>query len=244
MKVRHSALIIRLLNRCQLIVASLRITPTRSIVDPRRRLIRLYHSRRRASLHSTLCVTWANSHRAMPLPALVMLPSRCAFSPLLRQAAPTRRLRRTRHGCPAVRGEGLFGPLQRGGEGVEAGEQPLLQRLQDYLGSELVGVVVTVGLPPLGVLAQGRVGAPISAGASSTTRTTIRKPNSLRGTARNGFKRVRPEAVQLRVAGSKSATAAWRFHTRRCPESRQGGTSRSGNRSLRRPWTQLDRVGG
>jgi len=68
-----------------MIVASLRITATRAMVDPRRRLIRLNHSRSRASLRSTLCVTWASSHRAMALPALVMLPRRWLFSPLLRQ---------------------------------------------------------------------------------------------------------------------------------------------------------------
>jgi integrase/recombinase XerD len=56
-----------------------------AMVDPRRRLIRLNQSRSRASLRSTLCVTCASSHLAMPLPALVMLPNRWLVSPLLPQ---------------------------------------------------------------------------------------------------------------------------------------------------------------
>src|ERR1700745_1685030 len=73
---RHSANVLRLLSMCQMIVASLRITATRAMVAPLRRLIRLNHSRNRASFRKTLCVTWARSHRAMELPALVMLPKR------------------------------------------------------------------------------------------------------------------------------------------------------------------------
>jgi len=65
-------------------VANFRITATRAMLAPRRRLRRLNHSRSRASLRSTLMVTSASSHRAMLLPALVMLPSRWLFSPLLR----------------------------------------------------------------------------------------------------------------------------------------------------------------
>jgi hypothetical protein len=38
--------------------------------------MRLNHSRNRESFRRTLCVTWANSHLAIALPALVMLPKR------------------------------------------------------------------------------------------------------------------------------------------------------------------------
>ena len=70
---------------CQMMVASLRITATRAMVDPRRRLLRLNHSRNRASLRSTLGVTCAGSHRALALPALVILPRRWLVAPLFRQ---------------------------------------------------------------------------------------------------------------------------------------------------------------
>ena len=61
---------------CQMMVASFRITATRAMVAPLRRLMRLNHSRNRASCRKTLCVIWASSHLAMALPALVMLPKR------------------------------------------------------------------------------------------------------------------------------------------------------------------------
>ncbi len=70
---------------CQMTVASFRITAARAMLAPSRRLRCLNHSRSRASRRSTLMVTWASSHRAMLLPALVMPPSRWLFSPLLRQ---------------------------------------------------------------------------------------------------------------------------------------------------------------
>jgi hypothetical protein len=73
---RHSAYVTFLLSMCQMIVASLRITATRAMVDPRRRLMRLNHSRSRASLRSTLYTTCASNHHAVELPALVMLPRR------------------------------------------------------------------------------------------------------------------------------------------------------------------------
>src|SRR5262245_10838685 len=75
-RARHSAYVIFLLSMYQMIVASLRITATRAMVDPRRRLMRLNHSRSRASLRSTLYTNCASNHRAVELPALVMLPSR------------------------------------------------------------------------------------------------------------------------------------------------------------------------
>lgn len=46
---RHSAYVFRFVSMCQMMVASFLITATRAMVDPRRRLIRLYHSRSRAS---------------------------------------------------------------------------------------------------------------------------------------------------------------------------------------------------
>src|SRR5262249_25080673 len=82
---RHSAYVVRLRSMCQMIVASFRITATRAMLAPLLRLRRLNHSRSRASLRSTLMVTCASSHLAMLLPALVILPSRWLFSPLLRQ---------------------------------------------------------------------------------------------------------------------------------------------------------------
>src|SRR4029077_4375817 len=75
-RARHSAYVNRLLSICQMIVASLRITATRAIVEPRLRLIRLNHSRNRASLRRTLCTNCASSQRAIALRALVMLPIR------------------------------------------------------------------------------------------------------------------------------------------------------------------------
>jgi hypothetical protein len=51
-------------------------TATPAMLALRLRLRRLNHSRNRASLRSTLMATSASSHRAMLLPALVMLPSR------------------------------------------------------------------------------------------------------------------------------------------------------------------------
>ena len=42
---RHSAYVFFLVSICQMIVASFRITATRAMLLPRRRLIRLYHSR-------------------------------------------------------------------------------------------------------------------------------------------------------------------------------------------------------
>ena len=47
---RHSQYVFCLLSICQTMVANLRITATRAMEDPRRRLIRLNHSRNRASL--------------------------------------------------------------------------------------------------------------------------------------------------------------------------------------------------
>jgi hypothetical protein len=70
---------------CQMIGARFRIPATRAMLDPLRRLRRLNHSRSRASLRSTWMVSYASSHRAMLLPALVRLPSRWLFAPLLRQ---------------------------------------------------------------------------------------------------------------------------------------------------------------
>ena len=72
-----------------MIVASFRITATRAMFAPRRRLMRLNHSRSRASFRKALRVTCANSQRAIGLPALVMLPSRWLFSPLLQQPGVT-----------------------------------------------------------------------------------------------------------------------------------------------------------
>jgi hypothetical protein len=54
---RHSENVMRFFSMCQMIVVSFRITATRAIVAPRRRLTRLNHSRSRASFRSTLCVT-------------------------------------------------------------------------------------------------------------------------------------------------------------------------------------------
>ena len=85
---------------------------TRAMVDPRRRSVRLYRSRRRVSLAAPCASPGPAASRVMPLPALVILRPLRAFSPLLR-CCSTRRLPRTRHRCPAVRGEGLFVPLQR-----------------------------------------------------------------------------------------------------------------------------------
>ena len=48
-KDRHSSYVCRLLSMCQMNVVSFRITATRAIDAPRRRLIRLYHSRSRGS---------------------------------------------------------------------------------------------------------------------------------------------------------------------------------------------------
>jgi hypothetical protein len=73
---RHSAYVTFLLSMCQMIVASLRISATRAMVDPRRRLMRLNHSRSRASLRSTFYTNCASNQRAVELPALVMLPRR------------------------------------------------------------------------------------------------------------------------------------------------------------------------
>ena len=61
---------------CQMIVASLRITATRAMVAPLRRLMRLNHSRNLVSFRRILCVTWARSYLAMALPALVIFPKR------------------------------------------------------------------------------------------------------------------------------------------------------------------------
>ena len=82
---RHAAYVFRLVSMCQMIVASFLITATLAILAPRLRLMRLNHSRSLASMRNAWRVTCANSHRAMALPALVMLPSRWLFSPLLRQ---------------------------------------------------------------------------------------------------------------------------------------------------------------
>jgi hypothetical protein len=108
---RHSAYVVRWRSMCQMIVASFRITATRAMMAPLRRLMRLNHSRSQASFRSTLCVTCPSNHRAMPLPASERLPSRWLFSPLLRQpgvspsswpgCARGGSARRGRHGRPA-----------------------------------------------------------------------------------------------------------------------------------------------
>ena len=84
-KTRHSPYVFPWETMCQKIVASFRMTATRAMPTPRRRLIRLYHSRNSRSLRNTLKTNWASSQRAMPLPALVIRPSRWPDSPLLRQ---------------------------------------------------------------------------------------------------------------------------------------------------------------
>ena len=81
---RHSAYVFFFVNMCQMVVASFLMTATRAMLEPRRRLIRLNHSRSRASLRNTWRVICANNHRAVALPALVILPGRLV-SPLSRQ---------------------------------------------------------------------------------------------------------------------------------------------------------------
>ena len=70
---------------CQMIVASRRITATRAIFAPRRRLIRLYHAFSRASRRNTCRTMWPRTNRAMALPCFVIEPSRSVASPELRQ---------------------------------------------------------------------------------------------------------------------------------------------------------------
>ena len=82
---RYSAYDFRLLSIIQMTVASFRITGTRAMVIPSRRLIRLYHARSRASFRNALRVTCAKSQRAVLLLALVIFHNRRLFSPLLRQ---------------------------------------------------------------------------------------------------------------------------------------------------------------
>jgi hypothetical protein len=47
---RHSAYVLRFVSICQKMVASFRMTATRAMLEPRRRLMRLNHSRMRTSL--------------------------------------------------------------------------------------------------------------------------------------------------------------------------------------------------
>ena len=70
---------------CQMIVASRRITATRAIFEPRRRLIRLYHARICPSRRNTCRTIWPRMNRAIALPCLVIEPSRSVASPELRQ---------------------------------------------------------------------------------------------------------------------------------------------------------------
>ena len=69
---------------CQMIVAKRRITATRAIFDPRRRLIRPYHARIHASRRKTCTTICPRMKRAIALPCLVIEPSRSVASPEFR----------------------------------------------------------------------------------------------------------------------------------------------------------------
>jgi hypothetical protein len=69
---------------CQKIVASRRITATRAIFEPRRRLIRPYHARIHASFRKAWITNWPKMNRAIGLPCLVIEPNRSVASPEFR----------------------------------------------------------------------------------------------------------------------------------------------------------------
>jgi len=72
-------------SMCQITVARRRITATRAIFDPRRRLMRPYHARIHASRRNTCITNWPRMNRAVGLPCFVIEPSRSVASPELRQ---------------------------------------------------------------------------------------------------------------------------------------------------------------
>src|SRR4029453_5989957 len=74
----------RYVSMCQMIVVNRRITATRPIFAPRRRLIPRYQARSRASCLSTCITSCPSRNRASLLPSLLMEPSRWFFSPELR----------------------------------------------------------------------------------------------------------------------------------------------------------------